>query len=312
MDMPVMNEEILVERVEKLKKNKAAGPDMVRGKVLQEVIKSKKCREALVVGYNGIVIDEEIPSSWDKANTRMIGKEKKTEVNIFRPIAITSVGYKLYLGFLKDEIEDFILKNGWVRDNQIGFTKGGRMEYNHFILQYLVRKVMDSRRIGHKLLVLVALDFKKAYDSIDRGKLIETLVKFKINPLIINLVAKVYSGDTTIIRAGGKKAEIRVTSGIKQGCTASTVFFKLITYLIIGKLEEEGAMVEVGGIKLNSIWFADDSILAANSIEGARRNIKIVKDISRTFGLEINEKKSMVMVYKGKSEVGEIEGIPLY
>ena len=39
------------------------------------------------------------------------------------------------------------------------------------------------------------------------------------------------------------------------------------------------------------------------------RNIKIVRDISRTFGLEINEKKSMVMVYKGKSEVGEIEGI---
>ena len=110
MDMPVMNEEILVERVEKLKKNKAAGPDMVRGEVLQEVIKSKKCREALVVGYNGIVIDERIPSSWDKANTRMIGKEKKTEVNIFRPIAITSVGYKLYLGFLKDEMEDSIVK----------------------------------------------------------------------------------------------------------------------------------------------------------------------------------------------------------
>ena len=276
---------------------------------MQEVIKSKKCREALVVGYNGVAREEKIPSSWDRTNTKMIGKEKRPEINEFRPIAITSVGYKLYLGFLKDEMEDFIVRNGWVRDSQIGFTKGGRMEYNHFILQYLVRKVMDSRRVGHKKLVLVALDFKKAYDSIDRGKLIETLVKFKINPLIINLVAKVYSGDTTIIRAEGKKAEIRVTSGIKQGCTASTVFFKLITYLIIGKLEEEGAMVEVGGIRLNSIWFADDSILAANSIEGARRNIRIVRDISRTFGLEINERKSMVMVYKGKSEEGEIEGI---
>ena len=77
MDMPVMSEEILIERVGKLKKNKAAGPDMVRGEVLQEVIKSKKCREALVVGYNGVAMDERIPSSWDKANTRMIGKGKK-------------------------------------------------------------------------------------------------------------------------------------------------------------------------------------------------------------------------------------------
>ena len=39
------------------------------------------------------------------------------------------------------------------------------------------------------------------------------LARFKINPLIINLVAKIYSGDTTIIRVGDKEAEIRVTSG---------------------------------------------------------------------------------------------------
>ena len=39
---------------------------------------------------------------------------------------------------------------------------------------------------------MIALDFRKAYASIDRGKLIETLVKYKINPLIINMVAKVY------------------------------------------------------------------------------------------------------------------------
>ena len=304
-----MGMEDLIKRVEGLRKNKAAGPDMVRGEVLQEIIKSRKCREALAAGLNGVCREEEVPSSWKVSRTKMIKKVDKPTVKEFRPIAVTSVGYKLYWGFLRDEIEDFMVRNGWVKDCQVGFTKGGRMEYNLFIMQYMVDRVMVSRRVKHKNLILVALDFRKAYDSIDRGRLIETLVKYKINPLIINMVAKVCSGDTTNIKVKGKEENIRVTSGIKQGCTASTVFFKLITYMIIEELEKEGDVVEVDGTRMNSIWFADDSILAANSLEGARKNIRIVREVGRTFGLEINDSKSMIMIYKGRTGVTELEGI---
>ena len=37
-------------------------------------------------------------------------------------------------------MENHILQNGMGKDNQIGFTTGGRTEYNHFILQYLVER----------------------------------------------------------------------------------------------------------------------------------------------------------------------------
>ena len=161
----------------------------------------------------------------------------------------------------------------------------------------------------YKMLIVTALDFRKAYDSIDRGKLVETLVEFRIHPAIIELVVKVYSGDETMIKMGDKETKIAITSGIKQGCTASTVFFKLITYLIIDKLEREGEMVEVGGVGLNSLWFADDSLIMSNSVEGTRRNIRLVREVSRSFGLEINEDKSAILVFKGDPGVGEIEGI---
>ena len=147
--------------------------------------------------------------------------------------------------------------------------------------------------------MMIALDFKKAYDSINRGKLIETLVKYKIHPALIDIIAKVYSGDRTTIRMGGKEVEIRITSGIKQGCTASTVFFKLITFLIIEHLEREGMMINIEGMRMNSLWFADDSIVLANSVEGAIKNIRQVRNISRTFGLELNEEKSALIINKG-------------
>ena len=118
-------------------------------------------------------------------NTKVIKKTKKPTVKEFRPIAVTSVGYKLFWGYFREEIELHIIRNSMVRYNQIGFTKGGRLEYNHFILNYIVDRFHRSNRKEHKVLIMIALDFKKAYDSINRGKLIETLVKLKIHPALL-------------------------------------------------------------------------------------------------------------------------------
>ena len=281
----------------------------MRGEVIKDLINRDGCRKALLKGFNELLEGGEAPSTWKLSRTRMIKKVKKPTVKEFRPIAVTSVGYKLYWGYMREVIEEHIIKNGMERYNQVGFTKGGRLEFNHFILQFIVDRVARSQRKAHKMLIVTALDFRKAYDSIDRGKLIETLVKFRIHPAIIELVVKVYNGDETMIKMGDKETKIAITSGIKQGCTASTVFFKLITYLIIDKLEREGEIVEVGGVGLNSLWFADDSLVLSNSVEGTARNIRLVREVSRSFGLEINEDKSAILVFKGDPGVREIEGI---
>ena len=51
------------------------------------------------------------------------------------------------------------------------------------------------------------------------------------------------------------------------------------------------------------------ALVLANSVEGARRNIIQVREISRTFGLELNEEKSAIIVSKGNIGVREMEGI---
>ena len=203
------------------------------------------------------------------------------------------------------------MRYGLVKENQFGFTKGGRTDYNHFILQYLAERTRSIKRKYYKNLIIVAIDFKKAFDSVDRGKLVEVLVKYKIHPEVIDMMVKVYSGDKTFLRLGGKVAEVEVTSGIRQGCTASTLFFKIVTFIILERLEELGVMFEVEGILISSLWFCDDTTMIANSIEAARKNIKIIKEVGREFGLEINEGKSSALVY-GNGEgvkVNHIEGI---
>ena len=73
------------------------------------------------------------------------------------------------------------------------------------------------------------------YDSINRGKLIEVLIKFKINPHIINIIVQMYENDRTTIQLGRLKETIEVTFGIRQGCSISTLLFRMVTFTIVGR-----------------------------------------------------------------------------
>ena len=51
--------------------------------------------------------------------------------------------------------------------------------------------------------------------------------------------------------------------------------------------------------------------MLANSIEDAKDNLKIVTQVSREFGLEINREKSNVMIMNMKEQPEQIEGIKM-
>ena len=111
-----------------------------------------------------------------------------------------------------------------------------------------------------------SLTLKKAYDSIDRKKLIEVLIEYKINPQIIDLIVQMYHDDHTIIKLGNMKEKVEVTGGIRQGCCISTLLFKMVTFKIIEELRKE-KRYKIGKFDDNSIWLADDATLIAENLE---------------------------------------------
>ena len=101
----------------------------------------------------------------------------------------------------------------------------------------------------NKSLFFAFIDFKKAYDSVDRKRLIEVLIEFNINPHIINILVQMYEGDKTTILLGRLKETIDVTCGIRQGCCISTLLFKLVTFTFIRKLRTKADQYEIGVYK---------------------------------------------------------------
>ena len=161
----------------------------------------------------------------------------------------------------------------------------------------------------HKSLFFAFIDFKKAYDSIDRKRLIEVLVKFKINPQIIDLIVQMYEGDSTIIQLGRMRKKIEVTGGIRQGCCISTLLFKMVTFTIIDDLREM-RKYQVGEFNDNSLWLADDATLIADNLPNLLDLLDTLEKTGKKNGLEINKEKTKIMRIRGpdtEEKVGELE-----
>ena len=87
------------------------------------------------------------------------------------------------------------------------------------------------------------------------------------------------------------------------------MLFKLITFELIRKLGERGEKIAMEGLDLTTSFFADDSVLFANSVEMAERNIVVLREVGEYYGLKINVDKSKALIYKCREKPIEVGGI---
>ena len=62
----------------------------------------------------------------------------------------------------------------------------------------------------------------------------------------------------------------KVTCGIRQGCSISTLLFKMVTFCIIEDMEKKGKLYRIDEYIRNSLWLADD----ATPIGGSKEDMK--------------------------------------
>ena len=307
MENPTISEEEFVCVIKHMKNGKASGIDDIPAELMKHLIKNERIRTYLVKCFNR-ALSEEIHEDWLLSKTTMIPKNNKPKILEHRPIAVTVNSSKVICTILRKKIEEFLEENGIKYENQFGFTSGGRVEHCHFILDYIVNKTYEGSR--KKSLYFAFIDFKKAYDSIDRKILIEVLAKFKINPQIIDLIVQMYEGDSTIIQLGRMRENVEVTGGIRQGCCISTLLFKMVTFTMIDDLRNLAEKYKIGKFVDNSLWLADDATLIADSIPNLQKLLEALKKTGELNGLKINLEKNKIMKIRGpdiEDNIGDME-----
>ena len=308
--VPMKDHEITLkevqEQIKRAKEGKSPGPDGIKIELIKALQDSNTCLLELTKCYNEIIRTGVKESKWSESNTKLISKMRKPTVEDLRPIALTDVTYKLFMGILKEKVEHYLKQNGLINELQAGFTRGRRITDNLFLLQHCVERTF----LRHKQLIIISVDFKKAFDSILRCKLIKTLMEMKIDKKIIDIIAEIYTNDITNLYINDKKiVEMEVTSGIRQGCNGSTVFFLLITYGIIKNLQETNMGYIDNIIKIVALFFADDGLMMASTIREAETMIKALIKSAEMCGLSLNKEKSKILMYNSFQEIKDIEDI---
>ena len=296
----------IIKQVKKMKSGKAPGPNGIKIDIYKMITTDKQILQNLTSCMNRTIMHNEIPQDWKRSNTILIPKCQKPTVTELRPIALTNNAYKIFMAIVKGRIEKHLKENDLIEELQSGSTIGKGTIDNIYILQYCINETFKRK----DELFMISVDFSKAFDSIDRKIMIESLKNLKIDKNIINIIANVYLDDFTDIKINNNIiGEIGITSGIKQGCTGSALLFVIVTHLIIKEIKRTKKGIHIDGLYIPTIFYMDDGILLANNKEDIEYLLDIMSKTSQECGLKLNKKKCKAMVYNSKEEYDNIRGI---
>ena len=112
------------------------------------------------------------------------------------------------------------------------------------------------------------------------------------------LLRNLYAGQEETVRIeNGTTDWFQIRKGVCQGCILSSCLFNLYAEYIIqnARLDEAQAGIKTSRRNINSLRYADDTTLVAESEEKLKSPLMKVKGESEKVGLKLNIQKHMIM-----------------
>jgi hypothetical protein len=104
--------------------------------------------------------------------------------------------------------------------------KGCRTADHVFLLQTMIEKVVNKN--NSQKLFAAFIDFKKAYDTVNRDTLLNRLNDHGINGILFRNIAAMYKKTEYLVKYNnGHLDAINSNIGLKQGCPLSPILFKM-------------------------------------------------------------------------------------
>jgi endonuclease/exonuclease/phosphatase family metal-dependent hydrolase len=238
----------------------------------------------------------EVPDEWKMTVQIPIPKIKNPQgIEDYRRLTLCNVTYKIYAKILLNRLEKAL---GDLPSYQAAFQKN-RSTSDHI---YAVRRVLEERWRKGKLTFVVALDLKKAFDTIDIRKTTTILKSGGATSYLMNRIINACIVEDTSIQWYGQRTRTeRKTEGVKQGCPLSPRMFIYAIHdvlqtlcTITGKitLNDEGEDINFPAL----FAYADDIILLCEKREEVGEVMGVLNPLLLSIGLELNLTKCNALI----------------
>ena len=195
---------------------KATGPNGIP----PEVFKYTNLDDIILEFANQMLIQCKKPAQLSKCDIVPIPKSGNLEeVGNYRGIALSAVIAKI-INKLLNRIQPYI--DPILRPNQNGFISIRSTMAHILALRSLIKGIQS-----HDLkAVIIFVDFKKPFDSIDRGKMLTFLAAYGIPSIITNAIALFYENtEARIITPDGETEFFQISKGVLLGDTLALFLF---------------------------------------------------------------------------------------
>jgi len=281
LNAPFDSEEI-VRAISSLKARKSPGIDNIFGEML-------KCSSDIILPYlqsvfNEIFMSGEFPVAWAESIVVPIHKGDVSDPNNYRGISFTSVLSKVYVHVLGSTLKYWAEENELIREEQAGFRNGYSTVDNVFVLHGIIQRYLHRR----KKLYVAYVDFRKAFDTVNREVLWTILEKNGIRGHMITILKSMYSSVRCRVRcAEGLTDSIECQMGLKQGCKASPGLFLYMVNEIAKEMNvcgRHGVQLMPDLTNVFMLLFADDIALISDTVPGLQNQLNVLKRVSDNLG----------------------------
>ncbi len=293
----IMNDNITLEEVisaiNTMKKGKSPGVDGIPVDIFK--YSSAELADNLVILFNYILGTGDYPELWASGIISPVPKTvAPAQVDKFRKVTVLPAVSKIFdviintrLEFVENVFKQYDIFNG-------GFKKGSMCSDNLFILNAIIEKY---KSIG-KPLYICFVDFKRAFDCVNRMLMFTKLLKSTGEcSKVLKVMISMYKKTTCSVKWQGMLSEKFLdTMGVAQGGVTSPYFFKKFLSDLVNHLDNDCGVVIFDHIIKHLLW-ADDLFLVSPTAPGMQRQLDNLQSYCSQWQLVVNTLKTKILVY---------------
>ena len=209
--------------IHKLESNKACGVDSILNEFMKYCPIS--CIHVLCDLFNIVLNSGMVPTNWCMGIILPLYKNKGSPTNPdnYRGITLLSCVSKLFTACINSRLALFI-DDGILGNEQAGFREGYSTTDHVYVLYSVIEMYLSVR----KRVYCAFIDYKKAFDTIQRELLWQKLLSSGIHCKIFTVIRNLYSQAKSCVRKGNFLSDYFVCNiGVRQGENLSPLLFSL-------------------------------------------------------------------------------------